>query len=347
MAERPCHATTASRPPMDPRPPGRCEPWPTLGVGTWAWGNRLLWGYGPELDGQLQDTFRHCLACGLTFFDTADSYGTGRFTGRSEVLLGRFCAALESERRAALTVATKLAPYPWRLGRRGYAAAFAASRQRLGGKLDRVQLHWSTARYAPWQEGPLLEGLADLVEQGLVASVGVSNLGPRRLRLAHRRLASRGVQLSSLQVQLSLLAAQPLAAGDVAEVCRELGIELIAYSPLALGLLARGPGPLPRLPQGPRGWLWRRLWPGLQPLLQAMAEVGAVHQATPVEVALNWCRAHGAMPIPGLRRVDHVETAARALRWSLSAAEREELDRVASATAAAGVGMPANPLVSA
>lgn len=331
---------------MIPRPPGSQDPSPGLGVGTWAWGNRLLWGYEPGQDGQLQDTFRRCLERGLTFFDTADSYGTGRFTGRSEALLGRFCAALPPEQRAAISVATKLAPYPWRLGRRGYAAAFAASRERLGGKLDRVQLHWSTARYAPWQEGPLLEGLADLVEAGAVASLGISNMGPRRLRQVQRQLADRGVRLASVQLQLSLLAPQPLVPGGVADVCQELGIALIAYSPLALGLLACRPGALPPTPPGPRGWLWRRLWPGLQPLLQAMAGLAAAHQATPVEVALNWCRAHGAMPIPGLRRVDQVDSAARALGWSLSPPERQELDRLASATQAAGVGMPSNPFLS-
>ena len=331
---------------MAPFAPGCQEPAPGLGVGTWAWGNRLLWGYEPGQDTLLQDTFRRCLDEGLTFFDTADSYGTGRFNGRSEMLLGQFCAALPPEHRAALTVATKLAPYPWRLGRRGYAAAFAGSRERLGGKLDRVQLHWSTARYAPWQEGPLLEGLADLVEQGAVATMGVSNMGPRRLRQVQRRLADRGVRMSSLQVQLSLLAPQALASGGVVEVCQELGIELIAYSPLALGLLACAPGPRPPVPQGPRGLLWRRLWPGLQPLLEALAAVAMTHGASPVEVALNWCRAHGAMPIPGLRRVDQVETAARALTWTLSPAECLELDRLASLSVAAGVAMPANPFVS-
>lgn len=75
-----------------------------------------------------------------------------------------------------------------------------------------------------------------------MASLGVSNLGPRRLRLVHGQLARRGLRLSSLQVQLSLLAPEALAADGVSSVCRELGIELLAYSPLALGLLGRPPG---------------------------------------------------------------------------------------------------------
>jgi len=317
---------------------------PAIGVGTWAWGNTLLWGYDPAQDEALEAGFRRAVELGLTFFDTADSYGTGRFNGRSEALLGRFAAALPAEQRDTLCLATKLAPFPWRLGRRGFDRALQASRQRLHGRLDRVQLHWSTARYAPWQEGPLLEGLADAVLAGSVAELGVSNMGPQRLRRLQAHLAERGVPLRSLQVQGSLLAPEPFAPGGVAAVCRELGIELIAYSPLALGLLGRPPGPLPPLPPGPRGWLFRRLWPGLQPLLEAMAAIAGDRGATPVEVALNWCRAHGAMPIPGIRSVVQAEVAAAALAWSLEPAERQLLDQLAFALQAR---MPANPFGSA
>ena len=235
-------------------------PAPGIGVGTWARGNQLLWGYNPCQDGELEATFLAAVGLGLHFFDTADSYGTGRFNGRSEALLGQFCASLASADQQRLCFATKLAPFPWRLGRRGYDRAFAASKQRLGGKLDRVQLHWSTARYAPWQEGPLLEGLADLVASGEVAELGVSNVGPLRLRQLHQHLVQRGIALKSVQVQLSLLAPAALQAGGVAEVCRDLGIELIAYSPLALGLLAGITG---NCPQGPRGacfGAWGLLW---------------------------------------------------------------------------------------
>ncbi|MFZ0409625.1 MAG: aldo/keto reductase [Cyanobium sp.] len=329
------------------------QPWvgrgagPGIGVGTWAWGNQFLWGYDPSQDALLEACFRRAVQLGLSFFDTADSYGTGRLQGRSEQLLGQFAAGLDPAQRSPLTLATKLAPFPWRLGRGGYRRAFAASRRRLQGKLDLVQLHWSTARYAPWQEGPLLEGLADLVAHGEVAAMGVSNMGPQRLRQVHAQLAQRGVPLRSLQVQLSLLAPAATASAGLGPVCQELGIELIAYSPLALGLLGRPPGPLPPLPAGLRGQLWRRLWPGVQPLLEAMARIGATHGAAGDAVALNWCRAHGAMPIVGLRTLAQVERAAAALAWQLSLEERLELDQLALAATAAGTRMPANPFESA
>jgi pyridoxine 4-dehydrogenase len=313
-----------------------------IGVGTWAWGNQLLWGYNPNQDAELEATFLEAVRLGLHFFDTADSYGTGRFNGRSEALLGQFCAGLSWADQQRLCFATKLAPFPWRLGRRGYDRAFAASKHRLGGKLDRVQLHWSTARYAPWQEGPLLEGLADLVASGEVTELGVSNVGPLRLRQMHQRLAQRGISLKSVQVQLSLLAPAPGQPGGVADVCRELGIELIAYSPLALGLLA---GREVDRPKGPRGSLFRRIRPALGSLFELMERIGQVHGAPKSAVALNWCRSHGAMPIPGLRRVEQVQQAASALGWQLSDAERLELDGVAFGLPSQA-RMPANPFQS-
>ena len=319
---------------------------PGIGVGTWAWGNQFLWGYDPSRDDEtLAATFRRCLERGLLFFDTADSYGTGRFNGRSEELLGRFAMAASPQERSDLCIATKLAPFPWRLGRRGYERAFAASQARLQGQMKRVQLHWSTARYAPWQEGALLDGLADLVAAGAVHSLGVSNMGPRRLRQVAERLAERGIPLASLQVQLSLLAPEAVQPGGVAEVCRELGITLIAYSPLALGLLSREANDPRPVPKGPRGALFRRLEPQLQPLRQAMAELAQGRPGGQAAVALNWCRAHGALPIPGLRNPNQVDRAAEALSWSLSPQERRDLD--ALAFAAAAPRMPANPFQSA
>ena len=163
------------------------------------------------------------------------------------------------------------------------------------------------------------------------------------MRQLHQHLAQRGIALKSVQVQLSLLAPAPLQPGGVAEVCRDLGIELIAYSPLALGLLAGVPADPP---QGPRGGLFRRLGPALGALFELMERIGQAHDAPKSAVALNWCRSHGAMPIPGLRRVQQVQQAAASLAWQLSEAERLELDGVAFGLPSQA-RMPANPFQSA
>ncbi|QEY33444.1 aldo/keto reductase [Synechococcus sp. RSCCF101] len=316
----------------------------TIGVGTWAWGNQLLWGYRADQDDPvLGATFDRAVAAGLRLFDTADSYGTGRLQGRSEELLGRFSDRCSPGTASELVLATKLAPFPWRWGRQGLRRAFEASRRRLRGRLRRVQLHWSTARYAPWQEGPLVDGLADLVLAGDVEELGLSNLGPQRLLALHGRLARRGVAIRSLQVQGSLLCPEPLLAGGLADRCRDLGVDLLVYSPLALGLLTQVPGHPAAVPQGLRGLLQRRLLPRIQPLLSLMGEIAGHHGVSPAQVAINWCRHHGAVPLVGMRRPSHVDEAVDALGWSLSP---QEVDRLTAVSVSLPVRMPANPFQS-
>jgi len=315
-----------------------------IGFGTWAWGNQLVWGYDPQRDDErLADTFRVAVTHGLKLVDTADSYGTGRFNGRSETLLGRFVANLPPAEQRSLVVATKLAPFPWRLGRRGFDRAFRASFQRLQGHLQRVQLHWSTARYAPWQESALLDGLADLVLAGTVQELGVSNVGPSRLIWMHQRLAERGVPLRSLQLQYSLLAPGDERLDQMLRLCAERNIDVLAYSPLAFGVLAQTAGsssaPSTRLRRG----LFRRLLPASQSLRSAMEEVAKQHGASMVQVALNWCRSHGAIPIPGLRSPEQARDAAAALSWSLTP---EELRRLDQERQLCRERMPANPFQS-
>ena len=303
-------------------------PLPAMGCGTWAWGNRLVWNYDERLDPQLQAAFETCVRGGATLFDSGDSYGIGRHNGRSERLLGQFWQAYRGPNRDRICLATKLAAYPWRLTRRALLRAGGASAARLGHKLDLVQLHWSPAQYAPWQEGPLLRGLADCYQHGMAAAVGLSNYGPRGLQRAHRKLAECGAPVATLQIQYSLLSNGPMAA-EVRELCGERGIRVIAYSPLALGLLTgkyREAGPLL---VGLRRPLFRRLLPGIRPLLQALAAIAAERQASQAQVALNWCLCQGTIPIPGAKSAQQARENLGALGWSLSAGEIAELERAA------------------
>ncbi|MBF2073497.1 MAG: aldo/keto reductase [Synechococcales cyanobacterium C42_A2020_086] len=302
---------------------------PIMGCGTWAWGNRLLWGYTPAMDGELQSVFNLCVSQGVTLFDTGDSYGTGRLNGQSERLLGQFAKAYVGPGQESICLATKLAAYPWRLTRQSMVAAGKASAQRLGRPIDLVQMHWSTANYAPWQEGALLDGLADLYEQGLARGVGLSNYGPKRLQVVYRRFAERGVPITSLQVQYSLLSTYPVTELDLKTVCDSLGIRLIAYSPLALGLLT-GKYRERSLPKGIRGVLFRQLLPSIQPLLHDLQTLADTYQKTMVQVALNWCICKGAIPIPGAKTVAQAQENLGALGWQLTAADVEALDQTAA-----------------
>jgi pyridoxine 4-dehydrogenase len=303
---------------------------PPMGCGTWAWGNRFLWGYTEKMDEQLQTVFNHCVRRGVTLFDTGDSYGTGRFNGRSEQLLGRFAQDYIGPNQSKICIATKLAAYPWRLRRQSMVAACKASAQRLGRPVDLVQMHWSPANYAPWQEGPLLDGLADLYEQGLVKGVGLSNYGPESLRRVQRKFAERGIPIATMQVQYSLLSTYAVTTLAVQEVCDEFGIQLIAYSPLALGILTGKYGEQGPFPKGFRGQLLRQLVPGARPLLQTLRALAAAQQKTMAQVAINWCMAKGTIPIPGAKTLEQAQQNIGALGWRLGADAIAELDRAAA-----------------
>jgi len=302
---------------------------PTMGCGTWAWGNKLLWEYDESQDQQLQQVFNFCVDKGVTLFDTGDSYGTGKLKGRSEKLLGEFTRQYQGPEKHNICIATKLAAYPWRLTRHSMVKACRASAQRLGKSVDLVQMHWPTANYAPWQENPLLDGLADLYENGEVKGVGLSNYGPKRLRQIYQKFADRGVPIVTLQVQYSLLSTYPVQQLGLKAVCDELGVQLIAYSPLTLGLLTGkyGNG---RYPKGVRGLLFRYLLPGIQPVLDRLREIANFRGKTLSQVAINWCICKGAIPIPGAKRLDQAQENIGALGWRLSDAELAELDQASN-----------------
>ncbi|MEH1928053.1 aldo/keto reductase [Nostoc sp.] len=303
---------------------------PSMGCGTWAWGNKLLWGYDESMDEQLQAVFNLCVSNGVTLFDTGDSYGTGRLNGRSELLLGRFNGEYLGSGKENICIATKLAAYPWRWTRQSMVRACKSSAQRLGKNVDLVQMHWSTANYAPWQEEGLLDGLADVYEQGLVKGVGLSNYGPKRLQQVQKKFAARGVPITTLQVQYSLLSTYPVTQLKLKDLCDELGIKLIAYSPLALGLLTGKYSEQGLLPKGIRGLLFRQILPGMQSLLGCLQEVAQSRNKTMSQVAINWCICKGTIPIPGAKSVEQARENIGALGWQLDAGEIAALDGAAA-----------------
>ncbi|MEO1341225.1 MAG: aldo/keto reductase, partial [Cyanobacteria bacterium J06635_13] len=242
---------------------------PQMGCGTWAWGNRLLWGYDESMDSQLQSVFNLCVSNGITLFDTGDSYGTGKLNGQSEKLLGRFEREYTGANQERICLATKLAAYPWRLTAKSMVKAAKASAERMG-RVDLAQMHWSTANYFPWQEEQLLDGLGDLYEQGLVKGIGLSNYGTKRLKRIHAKFSRRSIPIKTLQVQYSLLSTYPVTELGIKETCDELGIKLIAYSPLCLGILTGKYSDRQTYPKGLRGLLFSRLVPEAKPLLDCI-----------------------------------------------------------------------------
>ncbi len=230
--------------------------WPRLGVGTWAWGDRYTWGYNRAYGrADVEEAFRASLEAGITFFDTAEVYGWGT----SERILGE----LGQKAGRPILIATKFAPF--RLTSRALLRALDGSLARLRVEsVDLYQIH-----FPPFfvRLEPLLKVLAEAALSGKAKAVGVSNFSADQMRRAHDVLDRRGVRLAANQVEYSLLHRAPEGDG-VLRACRELGVTLIAYSPLAMGLLTgkyppdgrRHPRPLSR-PAAPA----RAPWPAGAP----------------------------------------------------------------------------------
>lgn len=327
------HLSPHRRKPPHALTPLPLGPFPTvtpLALGTWSWGNRLLYNYSPSNDKALQATFETALTRGINLFDTADSYGTFSLNARAELLLGRF---LSQSNNPPVLIASKFASYPWRLSRSSIRDAAARSADRLGRPIDLGQIHWSASRYAPWQERALWDGVADAREDGFLREVGVSNFGPRLLQSVERYLREeRGVKLASVQTQLSLLYRDPVAPGGLVETARRLGVGVMGYSPLCLGLLSGKYGDDGmEMPGGPRGVLFRRLLDGGgTKLVCKLREVGERRGLTPAQVAIAWCVAQGVVVIGGARTPRHVEEGLVACDVTLSKEECFQLEAVAA-----------------
>ena len=303
-----------------------------LGFGTWSWGNKVLWGYDPAADAELQAAFNVVgrraspLDRRRFFFDTGDSYGTGALEGRAEELLGRFRGDSRAPERAVL--GTKLAVYPTRLTGASFEAACRASLQRMGrDQIEIVQAHWSAQNFQPWQEPALWDGLARCHEAGLARAVGTSNFGPKALRKVNAYWGDRGVPHTVNQVQLSLLSTLPIESGLLDE-CADLGVTPIGYSPLALGVLS-GKYDEQRLPSGPRALVFRALLPSLKPLLGTLREIGARRRVSMSAVAIQWAMGKGALVIVGMKTPQQVRDNLQACTFALSSAEVDELEAAA------------------
>jgi len=290
-----------------------------MGLGTWQWGDSFVWGYGKGYSApDVKAAFETALASGITFYDTAEMYGFPGHT--SEKLLGEYAQS----NRQKLILATKFLPLPWRFVKGQLISALRDSVKRLRvQQVDLYQIHWPSppAPVERWADA-----LADAVQRGLTRAVGVSNYSAEQMRRSHEVLAKRGVSLATNQVEYSLLERAPERNGLLA-ACQELNITLIAYSPLAKGLLTGKYTP-ENQPAGARARMFPVEYLGkIQPLLARMREIGTAHGGkSPAQVALNWTICKGALTIPGAKNVRQAQENLGALGWRLTGDEVATLE---------------------
>ena len=301
-----------------------------IGIGCWQFSNRkniagLFW---PALDTvPHRDIIRAALDGGVNWFDTAEMYGKGA----SEQAVAEGLAAA-GRKPGDVLVATKWSPF----------LRFAGNmRKTVRERIRRLdpypvglyQVH-SPAALSPVPS--LMKVLAELIDYDEIQAAGVSNFSADQMRRAHAALAAHGHPLASNQVEYNLFNRR-IEHNGVLDAAKELGVTIIAYSPLAMGLLSGkfhdDPGLIKSRP-GLRKYMSNYRRSGLrktQPLIDALREIAEHHGATPAQVALNWLvHFHGdtVVAIPGATKVRHAQDNVKALSFTLSQEELHRLDAV-------------------
>lgn len=293
--------------------------------------------YGGADDAASIKTIHAAIDMGVNFLDTADIYGVGR----NETLVGKAIAG----RRDRVVLATKFAvrraddgAFLGVSGKPDYVrAACDASLKRLG--VDVIDLYYQHRVDPDTPIEDTVGAMAQLVQAGKVRCLGLSEAAPDTIRRA-----AKVHPIAALQTEFSLWSREP--EGELLPLCRELGITFVPYSPLGRGFLTGQIRSLDDLDPDD----WRRHNPRFTgdnfqknlDLVDKVRELARAKNCTPAQLALAWLLDKGddLVPIPGTRSVERVRENAGALAVSLTAADREAIDRILPPGAAQGLRYP-------
>ncbi len=272
--------------------------------------------YGAADPNEAIATIHRAIDLGITFLDTADMYGHGA----NEELVGKAI----SGKRGQVVLATKFGIFrdpsdPSKRGINGHPAyvrmACEASLRRLG--IETIDLYFQhrVDPSVPIEE--TVGAMSELVREGKVRYIGLSEPGPETLRRAHRVHP-----VAAVQSEYSLWSRDPET--EIIPACRQLGVGFVPYSPLGRGFLTSRIRSVEDLPPGD----YRARTPRFQKenleknrkLLDSLEEIARKHQMTPAQVALAWIYAQGPeiIPIPGAKTIAHLEENAATLKRPIS-----------------------------
>lgn len=298
----------------------------SIGLGTMQFSGRGVFKLMfPELPAETMNSIvQAAVDSGINWFDTAEIYGKGH---SEQALADGLKAAGQTD--ADAIIATKWSPF-FRTAR-SIPRTIRDRRRNLDGyTIDLYQIHQPYSFSTPEAE---MNAMADLVENGEIRAIGVSNFSVGQMKRAHAALAKRGLPLASNQVQYSLINRR-IESNGILDAARELGITIIAWSPLGSGLLAGkfhdDPAVLGSIPIVRRVQINRRL-EKTRPLITALQEIAAAHDVTPAQVALNWLvNYHGdtVVAIPGATKDYQAQQNAGAMYFELSREEMERINRL-------------------
>jgi len=298
----------------------------------------MSWAYGGSDESECIRVIHHALDIGVNFFDTAETYGPFK----NEELIGR---ALKGKRREDVIIATKFA---WKFGPNneqiGLDSSPANIKRSVEGSLRRLGTSYIDLYYqhrldpnTPIED--TVDAMADLVKQGKVRYIGLSEVGPGTIRRAHKVHP-----LSAVQSEYSLWTRG--VEEKVLPALRELGIGLVAYSPIGRGFLTGKIRSINDLSESD----WRRNNPRFQgdnfqhnfKLTETIEKVASSYRTAAAQVALRWVlgRGNDIVPIPGTRHIDYLDENVQALDLRLPETVWSDLDRQVGSFQVAGPRYP-------
>ena len=294
-----------------------------LGVMEMAGGGGLIGRMFPVISQENKNAIiKAALDGGINWFDTAEMYGAGM---SEQSLATGLQAAGKADGDVIIT--TKWQPFLRTAGNIPHTI-----NERLhflnGYSIGTYMVHQPYSFSSPEAE---MNAMADLVEAGKIRSVGVSNFNPARMRRAHAALAKRGLPLAVNQMRYSMLSRE-IETNGVLDTARELGVTIIAYTPVARGLLTEKYHKDPALLERMSGWRKASMKRNLErtrPLINTMEEIASTHGATVAQVALNWLinfKGEIVVTIPGATKVRQAEENAGAMNFRLTDDEIKWLD---------------------
>ena len=314
------------------RPLGRTEMYVSpIGLGCWQFSKQknLAGRFWPTLENDLIDRIvALSVNGGINWFDTAEMYGNGASEKALSSSLGN-----AGKKPGEVLIATK-----WWPVFRFASNILKTIDERISAlspyPIDLYQVH------QPWSfsgEKSEMNAMAELVERKQIKYVGVSNFSAQKMRSAWETLNKNGIPLASNQVQYSLLN-RKIESNGIMETARELGISIIAYSPLAQGLVT---GKFHDNPELLKNIGFRKYNPmfkreGLEkslPLVRLVKELAAKYNVTPSQIALNWIiYFHGetVVAIPGATKEVHVKENTGAMSFRLSDEDMDRLDKASA-----------------
>lgn len=287
-----------------------------IGMGAWQFSEGksftgLIWS--PLSKAMTNKIIETAVAEGINWFDTAEMYGGGK---SEEALAAGLQHAEIADKN--IRIATKW----WPLFRfaRNIKKTIEERKAKLNPyTIDLYQVH------QPWSfsfTSSEMDAMADIADDGHIRSIGVSNFNASKMESAYEHLDARGYPLVSNQVKYSLLD-RSIERNGILDKAKELGMTIIAYSPLEMGLLTGKFHDNPELLDDRpifRRWSLRRKTSNTQDLIDLLKQIGEELEATPTQVALNWLISYheNVVVIPGASKPKHVEQNAGAMRINLT-----------------------------